>query len=293
MMKARILSSCAGATILALSSLVGSSALARPTLGDGDLARLSDVTASTAYGHESVTNEQRDAWNQSKADLWAQLFEKPLDDSELPVISLDHRPDSEGVIGGANLEGDAVHLLAFEVTPLNTDDESVRGAVGEQRFNQFKEAKADATLIFGFLMSPKGSRAVLGVSSTYISENGLPDTVFIPMVVASRATSISTCPIQAEEAFESISAGGVDEIRNGGTWGYCRCVGQVLKCELYTAGCIAAAPACVITCAEVCAGTLGLGCVACITACTAGAVALCETALNCWRTACNKGCVPC
>lgn len=74
--------------------------------------------------------------------------------------------------------------------------------------------------------------------------------------------------------------------------GYWWCVAKVLKCELLSAGCILAAPACVASCTAVCTGTAGLGCVACVTACTAGGIALCDSAYDCWVEADNAGCIP-
>lgn len=74
--------------------------------------------------------------------------------------------------------------------------------------------------------------------------------------------------------------------------GYWWCVAKVLKCELLTVGCIAAAPACAASCAAVCTGTAGLGCVACVAACTAGGIALCDSAYDCWVQASDAGCIP-
>ena len=73
-------------------------------------------------------------------------------------------------------------------------------------------------------------------------------------------------------------------------WGYWKCVAFNLKCELYTAGCLAAAPVAAAGCAAACAGTLGMGCVACVIAGIAGTVSMCEAALNCWQTAIDQGC---
>jgi hypothetical protein len=74
--------------------------------------------------------------------------------------------------------------------------------------------------------------------------------------------------------------------------GYWACVLKVLKCELLTAGCIAAAPAAVIACGEVCVGTLGLGCVACVVAAVGATIHICDSALDCWTEARREGCVP-
>ena len=71
-----------------------------------------------------------------------------------------------------------------------------------------------------------------------------------------------------------------------------QCFFKVLKCELLTLGCIAAAPAAVLACEAVCAGTLGLGCATCIAYATGGAVALCDSALTCWKEAFEEACVP-
>ena len=76
------------------------------------------------------------------------------------------------------------------------------------------------------------------------------------------------------------------------TLGYWECVFKVLKCEILTLGCIAAAPAAAVACAAVCEGTLGLACVACITAGAGATVALCDDALACWQEARKQGCVP-
>lgn len=72
---------------------------------------------------------------------------------------------------------------------------------------------------------------------------------------------------------------------------YAWCVLKIIQCELYTAGCIAAAPAAAAACGAVCAGTAGIGCVSCIIAATAGGVAICESAYNCWSQAKKERCL--
>jgi ABC-type dipeptide/oligopeptide/nickel transport system permease subunit len=74
---------------------------------------------------------------------------------------------------------------------------------------------------------------------------------------------------------------GTDPTGERGYWG-CVCLG--LKCELYTAACIAAAPLAFAACAGVCTGTLGLGCIGCVIAGAAGTVAACEAAYDCLST---------
>lgn len=287
-----MLASCAGLAIMAFSTLIGASAMAGSTLDPETRTRLADVTASTAAGGEHVTDEQIARWNESKSDLWAQLFDKPLADGALPVISLDSRPLEGSLISAVTEEGDAVRFVSFEVTPLTVSDDTVRTAVGAQHLADYRESKAEVELVFGFLVTDRGARAVIGVSSTFTDKTGYVETSLVPMVIASRAAS-QACPIdEAIDFADNVGTQPID-IFNGGQWGFCRCVAQNLKCELYTAGCLLAAPACVVACAAACAGTAGLGCVACIVACAAGGVAICETAYNCWVTACNKGCIPC
>lgn len=74
--------------------------------------------------------------------------------------------------------------------------------------------------------------------------------------------------------------------------GYWWCVGKILLCEAYSAGCVLAAPAVVAGCGTVCAGTLGLGCISCVVAGGAGGIALCQSAYDCWVDAKKNGCVP-
>lgn len=284
-----VFSSCAGLSIVAFSSMIGASAMAAPSLDLETRTRIADVSAATLNGHTNVTEEQMQAWVESKTDLWAHLFEKPLTAEALPVFSLDSRPLGPALVNGVNGDGDAVRLVAFEVTPIQIDDKSIDVAVGLDLASEFKRSKAEAEMVFGYLVTDRGARAVIGVSTTYRDAGGFLETSFVPMVVASRAAS-TVCPVE-EGLLADALGGAIIDIRNGGTWGYCRCVGQVLKCELYTAGCIASVPACVAACAKVCVGTLGLGCVACYIACAAGVVSLCEAAYDCWVTASSKGCV--
>lgn len=86
-----------------------------------------------------------------------------------------------------------------------------------------------------------------------------------------------------------------DERQAGGgvrPWGYWRCVGHVLKCEILALGCIAAVPASVVGCAAVCAKTALFGCVACIMFAAGSTVALCGEAWNCIVTGRARGCIP-
>ncbi|MGD2089021.1 MAG: hypothetical protein PVH61_22780 [Candidatus Aminicenantes bacterium] len=72
--------------------------------------------------------------------------------------------------------------------------------------------------------------------------------------------------------------------------GYWWCVGKILKCEIYSAGCIAAVPAAVAACGSACLGTIGFGCIACVITAGAAGVAICERAWDCWKAARDANC---
>jgi len=297
----RVLKSCAGIAIFGFSTLIGAAGAA----GNGGLdpstrAILGEVVAvAQPVKGDQVSHEKVAAWRASQADLWGQLFDRELPNAAIPQLSLDFHTDKIGVIPGINSNGDSFHLIALEVTPIAVNDPSVSKTVGQENLQRFQEAQGTTNMVFGFLHTERGMRAVLGVSSSYKTEEGATESIFVPMVVASRAATGEVCPIDVEIVdIEIVDVGAQHEFDFGaaqaaGWWDYCKCVAKVLKCELYTAGCIAAAPACVGACAGVCVGTLGLACVACYVACAAGGVALCDTALDCWRDACRSGCVPC
>ena len=74
--------------------------------------------------------------------------------------------------------------------------------------------------------------------------------------------------------------------------GYWCCVRKVILAQAVLAGCLAAVPAAVIGCGEVCAGTLGLGCIACVIGAGGATVDICNSAYEKIQDACDSGCVP-
>lgn len=278
------------AGIIALGSIVGAAGAAGDPPAEKPTAP-AEAAVPLASEQDPAVDEAvelaRERFIQGQMDLWLHLFGKEVGEHP-PMLTLDFRTDKAGLFPGASEEGDAFTLVALEVTPIPVDDGSLAPFVSAEDLTEFKELQGDASLIFGLMTTDRGSRAVLGASATTRNKQGGTDTVFVPLVVAQGG---ETCPPPSRlkwPTFDTPAGGGSADER---TWGYCRCVLQILKCELYTAGCIAAVPAAIPACAGVCAGTAGIGCVSCIIAAAAGTVAICEAAYDCWVRAAEKGCV--
>lgn len=284
---------------LALAAVVGSAAAkpGDPVVPAAPVASVPALEAAEPAADPAITaavEEARERYIQSQMDLWLDLFGKQVGENP-PMLTLDSTVDRIGIFKGGSEEGDAFTLIALEVTPIPVDDGSLAPFVSAESIRRFKDAQGDAALIFGALKTSQGMRFLLAASSTFIAEDGLRETVLVPLVIRGEVQVCEQPALQANgrEAWrpadhEDADGGDVD----GQTWGYCRCVLQILKCETYTAGCIAAAPAVALACGPVCVGTVGLGCVVCIIAGAAGAIALCETAYDCWGRADEKNCFP-
>lgn len=119
-----------------------------------------------------------------------------------------------------------------------------------------------------------------------VQTNGIDGAEDFVLARAQEKNSLQSVDSELYDPSARQAGGGVQP------WGYWRCVGHVLKCEVLALGCLAAVPAGVVGCTAICVETALFGCVACILFAAGSTVALCQEAWDCIVTGRSRGCIP-